>query len=102
MNKKELKDKFFKEHTYKCENGIPLVCTHPHILFEWMYKQLTLNVVINWVACKDKLPNDGYVLIYEKGIGIRTAHYESKKNKFWHNSFYNPTHWAELPEPPCL
>lgn len=43
--KQELKDKFFKEHTYKCENGIPLVCTHPHILFEWMYKQLTLTDV---------------------------------------------------------
>lgn len=65
-------------------------------------EQLRLNVVINWVACKDKLPNDGYVLIYEKGIGIRIVNYESKKNEFWHNSFYNPTHWAELPEAPCL
>lgn len=45
MNKKELRDKFFKEHTYKCENGIPLVCTHPHNLFEWMYEQLTLTDV---------------------------------------------------------
>jgi len=65
-------------------------------------KQCDIHVVINWVDCKDKLPNDGYVLIYEKGIGVRVVHYESKKNEFWHNSFYNPTHWAELPKPPCL
>ena len=65
-------------------------------------KQCDIRLVINWVDCKDKLPNDGYVLIYEKGIGVRVVHYESKKNEFWHNSFYNPTHWAELPKPPCL
>ena len=45
MNKKELRNKFFKEHTYKCENGIPRVITHPHNLFEWMYEQLTLTNV---------------------------------------------------------
>lgn len=43
MDKKELRNKFFKEHTYKCENGIPRVITHPHNLFEWMYEQLTLT-----------------------------------------------------------
>lgn len=47
MNKKELRDKFFKEHTDKCKNGVPMVCTHPHNLFEWMYAQLTQNVVMN-------------------------------------------------------
>jgi hypothetical protein len=46
MNKQELRDNFFKEHTYKCENGISLVCTHPHNLFEWMYKQFSLNGVV--------------------------------------------------------
>ena len=45
MNKKELRDKFFKEHTYKCE--IPIVCTHPHNLFEWMYEQLQLYSISN-------------------------------------------------------
>jgi hypothetical protein len=43
MTKKELRNKFFKEHTYKCENGIPRVVTHPHDLFEWMYEQLNLT-----------------------------------------------------------
>ena len=46
MNKKELRNKFFKEHTYKCENGIPKVITHPHNLFEWMYEQLTITDVL--------------------------------------------------------
>lgn len=46
MNKKELRDRFYKEHTYKCENGIPRVATHPHNLFEWMYEQLTIPVVV--------------------------------------------------------
>jgi len=40
MNKKELRDNFFKEHTYKCDNGIPRVSTHPHNLFEWFYDKL--------------------------------------------------------------
>jgi hypothetical protein len=52
MNKKELRDKFFKEHTYKCENGIPLVVTHPHNLFEWMYEQLTISVVSVSLKCE--------------------------------------------------
>ena len=55
MNKKELRDKFFKEHTYKCENGIPRVLTHPHNLFEWMYKQLTITVVSNMFVADDML-----------------------------------------------
>jgi hypothetical protein len=40
IKKEELKDEFYKEHTYKCENGIPLVFTNPHHLFEWFYKKL--------------------------------------------------------------
>jgi len=54
MNKKELRDKFFKEHTYKCENGISRVCTHPHNLFEWMYEQLTLTDVVSTFFCEDE------------------------------------------------
>ena len=50
MNKKELRDKFFKEQTYKCENGIPRVVTHPHNLFEWMHEQLVKNCSIPGVS----------------------------------------------------
>jgi hypothetical protein len=66
MNKKELRDKFFKEHTYKCENGISLVVTHPHQLFEWMYEQLILSGVSKRFTenkmddAYDKGYNDGY------------------------------------------
>ena len=59
MNKKQLRDKFFKEHTYMCENGIPRVVTHPHNLFEWMYKQLTIPDVINCVYVVTERDNYG-------------------------------------------
>jgi hypothetical protein len=65
MDKKELRDKFFKEHTYKCENGIPRVVTHPHNLFEWMYEQLTISDVADldfteWLDNNFKKYNDEY------------------------------------------
>ena len=59
MNKKELRDKFFKEHTYKCENGIPRVVTHPHNLFEWIYEQLIIPYVV--------VPKDTFNCDVEKG-----------------------------------
>ena len=45
MNKEKLRKEFFKVHTYKDKNRIPRVVTHPHNLFEWFYKQLTLTDV---------------------------------------------------------
>ena len=39
---KELREEFFKEHCYKCENGIPRVVTHPHNLFEWIVEKLVI------------------------------------------------------------
>ena len=45
MNKEKLRQEFFKVHTYKDKNRIPRVVTHPHNLFEWFYKQLTLTDV---------------------------------------------------------
>lgn len=38
---KKLRDAYFKEHvTHKTTDGIPMVCTHPHNLFEWFKAEL--------------------------------------------------------------
>ena len=38
---KQLRDAYFKEHvTHKTTDGIPMVCTHPHNLFEWFKAEL--------------------------------------------------------------
>lgn len=38
---KKLRDAYFKEHvTHKTTDGIPIVCTHPHNLFEWFKAEL--------------------------------------------------------------
>ena len=38
---KKLRDAYFKEHvTHKTTDGIPVVCTHPHNLFEWFKAEL--------------------------------------------------------------
>ena len=66
-------------------------------------KQLILNGVINWVAVNKKLPKQtGDILIYVDGLGVRNAIFNITDNSFSFNSIYKPTHWAELPKPPCL
>lgn len=38
---KKLRDAYFKEHvTHKTKDGIPMVYTHPHNLFEWFKAEL--------------------------------------------------------------
>ena len=37
-----LRKEYFKEHvSHKTTDGIPVVCTHPHNLFEWFRKMLS-------------------------------------------------------------
>lgn len=68
-----------------------------------LLEALIIDGVINWVACDKKLPKQtGAVLIYVDGLGVRNAIFNITDNSFSFNSVYKPTHWAELPKPPCL
>lgn len=68
-------------------------------------KQLTLTDVINWVACKDELPNKG---TYEtwNGEEIVICEFEPIYKQFIGNTANGVkddiTHWKELSKPPCL
>ena len=67
---------------------------------EWLEKQLLLPRVINWVACKDKLPTSGKFYMTWDGFRIELT-YRYDNPKFFTNE-REVTHWMELPEPPCL
>tara|TARA_R110002020_G_scaffold463108_1_gene683007 strand:+ start:90 stop:341 length:252 start_codon:yes stop_codon:yes gene_type:complete len=73
-------------------------------------KQCTIPSVINWVAVTYKLPEEvRAVLVYSECCEVcwhmNIAEIEEGK---WFESGsgedlkLQPTHWAELPEPPCL
>ena len=62
------------------------------------------RIVMDWVAVKDKLPNErGDYLVCQEGI-VFEAHFY-KENNFWGDyevcKYENVTHWMHLPEPPC-
>lgn len=70
-------------------------------------KNLTIPVVTNWVAVKDKLPESGQcVIIYSKDGGVAEGAYLSSKRHFeqwrWNSIQKDVTHWKPLCEPPCL
>lgn len=62
--------------------------------------ELTIPVVINWVACKDRLPISGKYYVTWDGHRIEKT-YRYDNPKFFTNE-REVTHWMELPEPPCL
>lgn len=104
IDKKEIwkaKDELTKRKTYSTrmqfgfEEGIKFALKQVN--------KLVIPRVINWVACGKKLPKKtGDVLIYVDGLGVRNAIFNITDNSFSFNSIYKPTHWAELPKPPCL
>lgn len=70
-------------------------------------KQLTKPAVIHWVAIAEKMPESGQcVLLYSKDGGVAEGAYLSAKGHFeqwrWNCIQKSVTHWAELPEPPCV
>ena len=70
-------------------------------------KQLTKPAVIHWVAITEKMPESGQcVLLYSKDGGVAEGAYLSAKGHFeqwrWNCIQKSVTHWAELPEPPCV
>lgn len=66
-------------------------------------KQLALLRVSNWVACKDKLPEERKtVLVYTSEHGTATAIFT---NGNWRvrglSMMTEVTHWMDRPKPPC-
>ena len=61
--------------------------------------------VIHWVACKDKMPNNTNRILTWDGQFVQEGHYTFIDRKIvvpsfkFHNEI---THWAKLPEPPCV
>ena len=61
--------------------------------------KLTERIVMDWVACKDKLPLDHEnYLVYSYGQYQVTFY--SVRRKKWHVDF-EVTHYCKLPKPPC-
>jgi len=69
-----------------------------------LVQNLTIPVVMDWVACKDRLPTKecSYIVNWD-GIILEAQFY--CKEQMWGDyevSIYkNVTHWMELPKPPC-
>ncbi len=61
--------------------------------------KLAKRIVMDWVACKDKLPLDiENYLVY--GDGQYTVTFYSVRRKEW-NTDFEVTHYCKLPSPPC-
>ena len=70
---------------------------------DWRSKNLSNNnsctAVMDWVACKDKIPLDiENYLVY--GDGQYTVTFYSVRRKEW-NTDFEVTHYCKLPSPPC-
>ena len=69
-----------------------------------LQEEPTVEVVQEWISVKDRLPEDGQiVLTYKNGIcDIQT--YEARRNgwlcKGWFWSMATVTHWMTMPQPP--
>ena len=68
---------------------------------------LVKPAVIHWVAITEKMPESGQcVLIYSKNGGVAEGAWIGAKGHFeqwrWNSIKDDVTHWAELPEPPCV
>ena len=70
-------------------------------------KQSTKPAVIHWVAISEKMPESGFcILLYSKSGGVAEGAWIGAKGHFeqwrWNSIKDDVTHWAELPEPPCV
>ena len=68
---------------------------------------LVKPAVINWVAITEKMPESGFcILLYSKSGGVAEGAWIGAKGHFeqwrWNSIKDDVTHWAELPEPPCV
>lgn len=75
---------------------------------EDLVKNCFIPNVINWVACKDELPEiSDWVLCCnteDEWTDFADIHHNGHGKKvFWNRECeVYPTHWAKLPKPPCL
>ena len=65
---------------------------------------LGINVVMQWVACDKRLPEDEEIVLVYTYTGIDI--YQFLDNQFYHyeNGYVQNnvvTHWMPLPKPPC-
>tara|TARA_R110001606_G_scaffold366696_1_gene521942 strand:+ start:254 stop:490 length:237 start_codon:yes stop_codon:yes gene_type:complete len=65
---------------------------------------LGINVVMQWVACDNRLPEDEEIVLVYTYTGIDI--YQFLDNQFYHyeNGYVQNnvvTHWMPLPKPPC-
>jgi hypothetical protein len=74
---------------------------------ETVVKNCSIPAVIHWVDITEKMPESGQcVLLYSPKSGVGEGAWISAKGHFeqwrWNAILTNVSHWAELPEPPCL
>ena len=94
-----------KEKLIEIINNV-IRCDKCGIVPEWLAENLIFYGVTaqEWVSVKDRLPEDGQiVLTYKNGIcDIQT--YEARRNgwlcKGWFWSMATVTHWMPMPQPP--
>jgi hypothetical protein len=74
---------------------------------ETVVKNCSIPAVIHWVAITEKMPESGQcVLLYSPKSGVGEGAWISAKGHFeqwrWNAILTNVSHWAELPQPPCV
>lgn len=59
--------------------------------------------VMDWISCKDKLPNEGEIVTtkIDDGIGVRNVKMLRRRGNLWFSAdglvrvYYTPTHWRQ-------
>lgn len=55
----------------------------------------------DWVACADRLPEEGYVLAWSPTFrGLQMPYFHADRQQFEHEAEGTYTHWQPLPAPP--
>lgn len=64
-----------------------------------------LQRVIHWVACDETMPDNTNRILTWDGMFVQEGHYSHISHKIEVTIFKHYgkiTHWAKLPEPPCI
>lgn len=105
----EVLHKYF--HHFNSERTRDLVVKamedYANIYHDSEVKKLNIPAVIHWVAISEKMPESGFcILLYSKSGGVAEGAWIGAKGHFeqwrWNSIVDDVTHWAELPESPCV